>query len=378
MPDACGELLGGLSEAEFLRRFWQKRPLLVRGALPGRRFAPKLSTLFRLAQRDDVDARLIECGSRGWRVAQAPLERTALEALGEERWTLLVHDLELYLPDAERLLRRFGFLSWARLDDVMVSYAARGGGVGPHFDSYDVFLVQGAGRRRWQLARPRRWRIEQNAPLKLIEGFRAEIEYVLEPGDLLYLPPGWGHDGVALDPCVTWSIGARAPHATELASSFLDYLQERRLPAGEYRDPGRIPAKSPAHIDADMLRKAEAMLARLRWTRADVAEALGEYLSSPKAHVFFEPPRKPLARAAFKRRLATGRIRLDPRTRLLRRARRFFVNGDGFTPPPSAHAALAALADRRMLDGRSLASGRPADLIFEWYRHGWVRLEHNQ
>ncbi|MBI3371317.1 MAG: cupin domain-containing protein [Betaproteobacteria bacterium] len=378
MPDASGELLGGLSEGEFLRRFWQKRPLLVRGALRGRGLDPGLRTLFRLARRDDVDARLIERSSRGWRVAQAPLERAVLEALGDERWTLLVHDLELHLPVAERLLRRFGFLSWARIDDVMVSYAATGGGVGPHFDSYDVFLVQGPGRRRWQLARPRRWRIENDAPLKLIEGFRAEIEYVLEPGDLLYLPTGWGHDGVALEPGFTWSIGARAPHAAELASSFLDYLQEHRLPAGEYRDPGRTPAKSPAHIDTDMLRKAEAMLAPLRWRRADVAEALGEYLSSPKAHVFFTPPRKALARSAFGRSLASNRVRLDPRTRLLRRARRFFVNGDGFTPPPAAHAALAALADRRVLDGRTVASGGQADLIFEWYRRGWVGLERKE
>lgn len=375
MPEAPGELLGGLSAREFLREFWQKRPLLVRRALPGLRGAPGLDALFRLAARDDADARLVERLPRGWRVSQAPLERARLVSVRSPRWTLLVHDLELRVPAAERLLRRFAFLSWARLDDVMASYATAGGGVGPHFDSYDVFLVQGPGRRRWRLARPRRWRLKRNAPLKLIEGFRAEVECVLEPGDMLYLPPGWGHDGVALEPCLTWSIGARAPHATEFASGFLDYLQEHRLPAGTYRDPGRAPAGQPGRIDTAMLRYAEATLARLRWTRADVAEALGEHLSTPKAHVFFTPPRQPLARARFRRRLASDNVRLDPRTRLLWHARRFFVNGEGFAPSAGARAALVSLADQRWLEGVHLARGRLADLVFDWYRRGWLALE---
>ena len=378
MPDAPGELLGGLSARGFLREFWQKRPLLVRGAVRDLRGAPRLRSLMRLAARNDADARLVERRARGWCVSQAPLERARLESLDtprRTRWTLLVHDLELHVPAAERLLRRFAFLPWARLDDVMLSYATKGGGVGPHFDSYDVFLVQGAGLRRWGLARPRRWRLQQNAPLKLIEGFRPEVQRVLGPGDLLYLPPGWGHDGVALEPCFTWSIGARAPHATEFASAFLDYLQEHRLPTGAYRDPARAPTRQPGRIDTAMLDHAEATLARLRWTRADVAEALGEHLSSPKAHVFFVPPRKPLARAAFRRRLASVRVRLDPRTRLLWHGQRYFVNGDGFTPPPGARAALASLADRRWLDGSHLARGPLADLVFDWYRRGWLALE---
>jgi 50S ribosomal protein L16 3-hydroxylase len=380
MPEAPGELLGGLSARAFLREFWQRRPLLVRGALPGLRGAAGLRTLLRLAARDDADARLVERAPRGWRVFQAPLERARLESLvsrGSGRWTLLVHDLELRVPAAERLLRRFAFLSWARLDDVMLSYATSGGGVGPHFDSYDVFLVQGPGRRRWRLARPRRWRLEKNAPLKLIERFRSEVECVLETGDLLYLPPGWGHDGVALEPCFTWSIGARAPQATEFAGVFLDFLQEHRLPTGDFRDPGRAPAAQPGRIDTAMLRYAEATLARLRWTRADVAEALGEHLSAPKAHLFFAPPRKPLARAAFRRRLTSARVRLDPRTRLLWHARRFFVNGDGFAPPAGARAALVSLADRRWLEGAHLARGPLADLVFDWYRRGWLALEGN-
>ena len=375
MAEAPGGLLGGLSARQFLSTFWQRRPLLVRGALRGLRGAPGLAALIRLAGRSDADARLVERLPRGWRVSEAPLERARLESPRAGSWTLLVHDLELHVPAAERLMRRFAFLSWARLDDVMLSYATRGGGVGPHFDSYDVFLLQGAGRRRWRLARPRRWRLQNHTPLKLIDGFRADVECVLGPGDLLYLPPGWGHDGVALESCFTWSIGARAPHAAEFASVFLDHLQEHRLPIGDYRDPRRPPAAHPGRIDLAMLRYAEATLARLRWTRSDVAQALGEHLSSPKAHVFFAPPRTALAKAAFRRRLPAARVRLDPRTRLLWHGRWFFVNGEGFTPPAGSRPALEMLADRRWLDGARLAPRPQADLVYEWYRRGWLGLE---
>src|SRR5262249_39683694 len=151
-------------------------------------------------------------------------------------WTLLVNGVNHHAAAAERLLRRFAFLSQARLDDVMVSYAAPGGGVGPHVDSYDVFLVQGAGRRLSRIEPPREFPLVEGAPLKLIEGFAPEDEYLLEPGDLLYLPPGWGHDGIALDECFTCSVGFRAPRGAELGAAFLDYLHERGMPDAQYRD----------------------------------------------------------------------------------------------------------------------------------------------
>ena len=178
--------------------------------------------------------------------------------------------MNLHNAKADALLRRFSFIPQARLDDVMVSYATPGGGVGPHIDSYDVFLLQGAGRRRWTISNG---------------GNRAV--YVAEPGDLLYLPPGWRHDGVALEPCFTYSIGFRAPRGAELASAFLDWLHERGLPDARYRDPRLAPARRAAEIPAPMISFTQQALGRIRWSRGDVASFLGEYLSMPKPHVVF-------------------------------------------------------------------------------------------
>jgi 50S ribosomal protein L16 3-hydroxylase len=373
MPEG---LLGGMPPRLFMRRYWQKRPLLVRGALPGFCGLLDRGALFALAARDDVESRLVERAGGRWRLTHGPIAGRR-RRLGRGRaWTLLVSGVNLHLAAADRLLRAFAFIPQARLDDVMVSYAAPGGGVGPHADSYDVFLLQGPGRRVWRIARPRAWALEPNAPLALIAGFAPEEEYLLEPGDLLYLPPGWGHEGVALDAGFTTSIGFRAPRGDELAAAFLDYLHEHALPGGEYRDPELRPTRRPAHIGGDMLEKTAALLARLRWSGRDVERFLGEYLTAPKPHVRFERPRRVPSRAAFARRLASRDVALDPRTQLLYRAACFYVNGEAFAPRVAQRSALAALADRRRAAGRALARAGLADLIFDWYRAGFAHLEH--
>ena len=355
--------LGGLSAQDFLRRHWQKKPLLVRGALPGFRGVASREQLLRLAARPDVESRYIRRSGARWSVAHGPLARTALQ----RRSTLLVQGVNLHLAAADRLLRMFSFLPQARLDDVMVSWAAPGGGVGPHFDSYDVFLVQAAGRRAWRLQRARRWRLVQGAPLKLIEGFVPDEEILAEPGDLLYLPPGWGHDGVALDDCITCSIGLRAPQGEELAAGFLDDLHERGLPRAQYRDPGLRPARRSAQIPRALADHAAGTLRRIRWSRGDTERFLGRFLTTPKPHVVFAPPGRPLGLAEFRRRLRRSRVALDPKTQMLYRGARLFCNGEVFKPS----RALRALADRR----RALVHPALADLIYDWYRAGYLHLE---
>ena len=335
-------MLGGLTPREFLRRHWQKRPLYVRGALPRSSLALDARTLFTLARRDDVESRVVARKARRWQTTHGPFD--VVEAKKRD-WTILVSGVNLHHAKADALLRRFSFIPQARLDDVMVSFATPGGGVGPHVDSYDVFLLQGAGRRRWTLSR----------------GGNRSV-YTAAPGDLLYLPPGWRHDGVALEPCYTYSIGFRAPRGAELAAAFLDWLHERGLPDARYRDPRLAPARRAAEIPAAMIRFAAQALGRIRWSRGEVASFLGEYLSMPKPHVVFRGTRR--SRGPM--------VRLDPATQLLYTGARFFINGDALAVPVRARAALRALADERALAASALARAGLGRLISEWQRRGYV------
>jgi len=356
-------LLGGLTVQQFLRRHWQKRPLLVRGALPGFRGVARAAQLTALAARPEVESRLVRRRGTRWRVEHGPLECRALA----RNSTLLVSGVNLHLAAADALLRRFAFLPQARLDDVMVSWAAPGGGVGPHADSYDVFLVQGTGRRVWRLQRPRAFRAVEGAPLKLIAGFAPDEELLVEPGDLLYLPPGWGHDGVALEECQTCSVGFRAPRGEELAVAFLDYLHERGLPRADFRDPDLRATSHGAAIPPALVAHAARVLARIRWRRRDVEDFTGRFLTTPKPHVVFLRPRRPLARADFARRLRRATVALDRRTLMLYRGTRCFLNGE----PLPARPALRALADRR----RARLPSSLAGAAYDWYLSGYLHLE---
>lgn len=368
-------ILGGLSADEFLRRHWQKRPLLVRNALPGFRGVIAERALAGLAADENVESRLVRRAGARWSVEHGPISRARLARAGRTNWTLLVNGLNLHVEAAERLLRRFAFIPQARIDDVMVSYAVPGGGVGPHFDSYDVFLLQGRGRRAWRLCAPRAYTLVADAPLRLIDDFVADEELLVEPGDLLYLPPHWGHDGVALEPCFTYSIGFRAPAGQELAAAFLDWLHERRLPQGEYRDPGLKPTAHAARIPEPMLGFAAAAIGDMRWSRRDIAEFLGEQLTTPKPGVVFDRPRRPLPAREFARRLERANVALSPKTQLLYRGALFFINGEAQKTDASARHTLAAFADARRIPGRALARAGLADLVYAWYRYGYLRLE---
>ncbi len=349
--------------------------MLVRQAVPG--FAGTLAkrALFALAAGDGAESRLIERRPE-WRVTPGPIGSRALSRLPARDWSLLVNDVNLHSQGADALMRQFAFLSWARLDDVMVSYATDGGGVGPHVDSYDVFLLQGPGRRKWRLMPPQRrpFGLVPGAPLKLIARFRPTLEMTLESGDMLYLPPGWGHDGIAMGECQTYSIGMRAPGGEELSAAFLDFLHERGFDTLGFRDPGRTPAANPARIDAHMIGHAVHSLDRIRWNRTDAARFLGRYLSEPRQQVFFEAPHRPKSRAQFMRLLPGTRVSLDPRTRMLTHGTRLYINGIEVPAPAGSRAALQELADRRELDGRRLAHPGMAELIFEWYKHGFLSL----
>jgi 50S ribosomal protein L16 3-hydroxylase len=257
----------------------------------------------------------------------------------------------------------------------MVSYAAPGGGVGPHFDSYDVFLLQGRGRRRWRIAQRGDPELDARAPLKVLRRFRPEEEWVLEPGDMLYLPPGIAHEGSALEPCLTYSIGFRAPSSRELAVAFLAFLEDRLDPGGErYADPDLRPARRPAALDDALVERSAALLAAVRWTRGDIEAFLGAYLSEPKPHVRFFAPARPLGRRAFERAAARGGTRLAAASGMLFRRGAVYLNGEQIAAAGPTRRVLERLANERALRPGTSVTPAAAALLYTWYRAGWIAL----
>jgi 50S ribosomal protein L16 3-hydroxylase len=278
------------------------------------------------------------------------------------------------LPAAQKLLEHFAFVPYARLDDLMVSYAPSGGGVGPHFDSYDVFLLQGEGRRRWRLSAQRDLALVEGAPLRILRRFRPKREWVLQPGDLLYLPPRYAHDGVALTDCITYSIGFRAPEAQELGARFLEFLQDGLRVEGMYEDPGLKPARRPAWLGDDMVLGMRAMLRRVRWTDLDVVRFFGSYLTEPRAHVRFARPHRPLAESAFAAQAARHGIRLAGPTRMLFREATIYINGEAHAFPAPALRPLSKLADHRRLASLGRVDRDTRQRLYQWYRAGYLRI----
>ena len=288
-------LLGGLSPADFMRRYWQRKPLLIRQAIPGFKPPLNIAALKKLARRDDVESRLIWREDGAWQMEQGPFAR--LPKAAEPDWTLLVQSVDLHSDAASALLQQFRFIPDARLDDIMISVASDGGGVGPHFDSYDVFLLQAAGRRRWRYGRQQDLSLQPGLPLKILSQFTPEHDVVLEPGDMLYLPPHAAHDGIAVgDDCMTISIGFRAPTQAALARGLLEAAADQAMarvgllggPYGEpplpgprldalYRDPDQPAVDTPAALPDALVQATLDTLAKVRFDDALAARnaALG-------------------------------------------------------------------------------------------------------
>ena len=366
-------LLGGITARAFLARHWQKRLLLVRGAWPGFEDLISVNGLFRLATRDDCESRIVVRDGRRWQLRHGPFRPAELRRLPRRNWTLLVQGVNHVVPAADRMMRTFRFIPYARLDDVMVSYAAPGGSVGPHFDSYDVFLVQGGGRRRWRVSRQRDLTLDPRAPLKILRDFHSQQEWVLDPGDLLYLPPRVAHEGTAIDACLTYSIGFRAPSAHELADGFLEFLQERlSFSERRYADPDLRPTVHPAELRTDLIARCACAIDQVQWTRREVEAFIGTYLSEPKPHVRFTSPARPLGPRAFERTCVRTGLRLAPATGMLYRRGRLYVNGEMIVMTGSTRRMLEQLADDRALPARTSFTGEAVALLYTWYRAGYL------
>jgi len=378
-----------------MRRHWQKKPLLVRQAIPG--FVPFLSrpALFKLAAQEQVESRLIVQNAKGWTMKHGPVSPKTVPPLSQDGWTLLVQGVDLHEAAGHELLQQFRFVPDARLDDLMISFATPGGGVGPHFDSYDVFLFQASGRRRWRIGRQKDFTLQEDVPLKILQNFEPEEEFVLEAGDMLYLPPRYAHDGIAeagVGPdgkareCMTYSIGFRTPGQKELAAEMLHRLAEFSEEAPEsceaelravrsprlYRDPTQPATATPAALPECLVSFARQAVQEAFKDPLAMACALGEYMTEPKPSVWFDEPDQEWDGAAAK--AGHSAIALNARTRMMYDSDHIFINGESYRAKGADAALMQRLADQRQLSASELrkASKAALSLLGDWQEAGWL------
>lgn len=375
-------LLGGLTPSEFLAEYWQKKPLLIKNAIPN--FTGLLSPedLAGLACEDEVQSRIAQFKAGKWMLKNGPFDETAFSKLPKRDWTLLVQSVNHYLPEAADLLTQFNFIPHARLDDLMVSYAPDGGGVGAHVDSYDVFLLQGSGRRNWKISNQIDLSLIEDAPLRILKNFNPEQEWILEAGDMLYLPPQIAHLGTAVgENCMTYSIGFRAPKEQELMHEFLSYLQDD-LPLKNtqnllYTDPDLQLQNHPAEIGDAMINQVSNMLQKITWNKQHIADFLGKYLTEPKPDVFFEPARK-LSKKQFLTNFQQKTLRLDLKSQLLFTNNVFYLNGEKLHIEGALIATMQDFADNRYLGKTALTESLCvllADTLLEHYLAGFIYFD---
>ena len=284
-PDTPLQLLGGLTAREFLRDYWQKKPLLVRQAFTDFESPIDPDELAGLALEEEVESRLIlEHGERPWELRRGPFEEDTFANLPERDWTLLVQAVDQFVPEVAELLEHFRFLPSWRIDDVMISFAAPGGSVGPHFDNYDVFLLQGHGQRNWKVGQvcDSETPLLEHADLRILADFQQSDEWTLEPGDMLYLPPRLAHYGVAVDDCLTYSVGFRAPSAAEVLTHFTDFLSQFLPDEERYSDADAVPASDPHQIQHDALDRLKALLTEHMGDERLLLTWFGQFMTEPR------------------------------------------------------------------------------------------------
>ncbi len=299
----------GFDIAQFLGDCWQKRPLLIRNPWRSWRNPLEPDELAGLACEEGIESRLIIREGSQLAVENGPLPEARFGELGSGPWTLLVQAVDHHVPDVAALIEPFRFVPGWRIDDVMVSYATDGGGVGPHFDQYDVFLVQGLGKRRWRIG-PQcssQTPLLPHDDLRLIADFEASDEWILEPGDMLYVPPGFAHDGVAIgDDCMTYSIGFQAPSRAGLVENWSEHLADGLLDEDRYTDPDLAVQPHPGEITAPAIDRLHAMVMEALGDREGFARWYGSYNSLPKYPDTDWRPETPIGHEAVRANLAEG------------------------------------------------------------------------
>jgi 50S ribosomal protein L16 3-hydroxylase len=382
------QLLNCLTPAQFLAEYWQKKPLLIKNAIP--HFTGLLSPdeLAGLACEDEVQSRIVKYKKGKWFAEHGPFDEDDFANLAENptaenNWTLLVQSVNHHLTEGAALLQLFDFIPHARLDDLMVSYAPNGGGVGPHFDSYDVFLLQGQGKRIWRISEQTDLSLVEGAPLRILQNFDTSQEWLLEAGDMLYLPPHLAHWGIAVSDgtinCMTYSIGFRAPKNQEIATEFLGFMQDqlnqdKLVLDGIYQDTDLKLQDHAAEIGKEMIAKVSENLQKIEWSNEVIAEFIGTYLSEPKADVVFEPNKK-MSMRNFSEKLAKIGIALDLKSKMLFSADNFYLNGEVATWIGEPANILTKLADYRHIEVSNIQDALLLQQLYDWYIAGYLSFD---
>lgn len=384
------QLLGGLSAEEFLQQYWQKKPLLIRQAIPGYSAPLSPDELAGLACEQEVESRLIleKDANAPWRLELGPFTETRFSQLPATHWTLLIQKANQLLPQLAELLDQFNFIPNWRVDDVMVSYAPTFGSVGPHVDQYDVFLLQGLGTRRWQISTrdSSQTPLLENTELQILREFTPEQDWLLEPGDMLYLPPNVAHHGVAQEDCMTFSIGFRAPRYSELLTAWTDD-QALLLPdCLHYQDPDLQAATHNGEIAATALEKIRAIIRQQFIKDQDIDRWFGQYITEPASE---QPPYEAetcLSTEQFQSSLSEyGELWRSEYSRLAfireNDIVRLYVDGQEFELGAEYAGLVALLCDQRRYQvneiQQHLFNLKPFDLLTSLYNMGAVEFPDN-
>ncbi len=390
------DLLGQRTPEAFMQKHWQKTPLLIRQAVPTTKL-PDLTKqdILALAKRDDVESRLLLNNDTDWRMIHGPIAKKDLPSVKQKSWTVLVQGLDLHNDAIHELKNEFRFIPDARLDDVMVSFATDGGGVGAHFDSYDVFLLQHTGQRRWRIGAQKDLSLQDDVPLKILKNFMPTEEFVLEAGDMLYLPPQYAHEGTALGDCVTLSIGFRAPSESELTRElFLRFADDvddnsdldlegievihechphKTTPHNQrYQDPGQLATIHPAKIPQNLLEFAKKSIEKAMANPHAIAQNLGEYLTEPKSHVYFDEVD---SCGQYGLAIIQNGVTLAPQSQMLFDEHHIFINGESWLAANEDAILMHELANRRNLNAQAIAtaSAQAQTLLSDWVCLGWLQ-----
>ncbi len=380
-------LLGGLSVDQFLQDYWQKKPLLIHQAIPD--FAGFLTPddLAGLACEDEIQSRIVLNKDQQWLLEHGPFAEERFATLPETDWTLLVQSVDQHLPEGKALLHQFSFIPYARLDDLMVSYAPKGGSVGPHFDSYDVFLLQGQGTRHWQISGQENHTLVPDCDLRILQQFAPEQSWELAAGDMLYLPPQYAHWGIASsDDCMTYSIGFRAPNYQGLGQAFLAFLQDQMAQdeitlAGRYHDPDLTASTNPAKIQPAMVNSVNTHLQSISFDNNKIAHFLGQHLTEPKPEVFFEQT-EPLSKAEFESAIINEGLLLDLQSQCLYDEAAIYMNGEREELSDQTAVLLQGFADRQGLNLdvtpalKTELNDEVVEVLHRWYMAGFCHLGH--